>query len=145
VDQPEIFWAVIASMYVGNVFLLILNLPLIPYIARVLTIPRTILIPSIMFFALMGVYLVSFNTFDIQMLVIIAVCAVGLRRFGYPMAPLLLGFILGGILEDNLRRAVALADGQWSFLWERPVTIVLMVLTILVLVGPILRYGLKRL
>jgi putative tricarboxylic transport membrane protein len=145
VDQPEIFWAVIASMYVGNVFLLILNLPLIPYIARVLTIPRTILIPSIMFFALMGVYLVSFNTFDIQMLVIIAVCAVGLRLFGYPMAPLLLGFILGGILEDNLRRAVALADGQWSFLWERPVTIVLMVLTILVLVGPILRYGLKRL
>ncbi|HAK51061.1 MAG TPA: tripartite tricarboxylate transporter TctA, partial [Gammaproteobacteria bacterium] len=89
IDQPEIFWAVIASMYVGNLFLLVLNLPLIPYIAKILTIPRTLLIPIIMFFSLMGVYLVSFNTFDIQILAIIAIFAVALRLMAFPMAPLL--------------------------------------------------------
>ncbi len=120
VDEPEIFWSVIVSMYFGNVILLILNLPLIPYIARLLTIPRQFLIPMIMFFSLMGVYLVSFNTFDLQMMVVIAAIATMLRLLGFPMAPLLLGFILGGMLEDNLRRAVTLSDGELSFLWDRP-------------------------
>ena len=144
VDQPEIFWAVIASMYVGNVFLLILNLPLIPYIAKILTIPQQLLIPMIMFFSLMGVYLVSFNTFDIQILAIIAVSAAALRLLAFPMAPLLLGFILGSILEDNLRRAVTLADGQWSFLWERPITLCLILLTLVVLISPFIRKLVRR-
>tara|TARA_E500000331_G_scaffold247982_1_gene238376 strand:- start:1610 stop:3085 length:1476 start_codon:yes stop_codon:yes gene_type:complete len=144
IDQPEIFWAVIASMYVGNLFLLVLNLPLIPYIAKILTIPRTLLIPIIMFFSLMGVYLVSFNTFDIQILAIIAIFAVALRLMAFPMAPLLLGFILGSILEDNLRRAVTLADGQWSFLWERPITLCLILLTIVVLFSPLVRKLFRR-
>jgi putative tricarboxylic transport membrane protein len=144
VDQPEIFWAVIASMYIGNIFLLVLNLPLIPYISRILTIPRTLLIPIILFFSIMGVYLVSFNTFDILMLAMVACIAVGLRLLRFPMAPLLLGFILGGILEDNLRRAVTLADGQWSFLWERPVTVVLMGITLLVILMPVVRNLLRR-
>ena len=144
IDQPEIFWAVIASMYVGNVFLLILNLPLIPYIAKILTIPQQLLIPMIMFFSLMGVYLVSFNTFDIQILAIIAVSAAALRLLAFPMAPLLLGFILGSILEDNLRRAVTLADGQWSFLWERPITLCLILLTLVVLFSPFIRKLVRR-
>ncbi len=139
VDQPEIFWAVIASMYIGNLFLLALNLPLIPYIARILAIPRTMLIPGILFFSIMGVYLVSFNTFDILMLSLIAFTAVCLRLLSFPMAPMLLGFILGGILEDNLRRAITLADGQWSFLWDRPSTVILMILTILVLISPVIQ------
>ena len=138
VDQPEIFWAVIASMYVGNLFLLVLNLPLIPYIAKILTIPRTLLIPIIMFFSL------SFNTFDIQILAIIAIFAVALRLMAFPMAPLLLGFILGSILEDNLRRAVTLADGQWSFLWERPITLCLILLSIVVLFSPLVRKLFRR-
>ena len=139
VDQPEIFWAVIASMYIGNLFLLALNLPLIPYIARILAIPRTMLIPGILFFSIMGVYLVSFNTFDILMLSLIAFTAVCLRLLSFPMAPMLLGFILGGILEDNLRRAITLADGQWSFLWDRPSTVILIILTILVLISPVIQ------
>ena len=143
-DQPEIFWSVIISMYVGNMFLLFLNLPLIPYLAQILTIPKAFLIPIIIFFSLMGVYLVSFNTFDIQLLVIIALCAVCLRVFSFPMAPLLLGFILGGILEDNLRRALALADGQWSFLLERPITLILIFLTSAVLLSPILSKLIRR-
>ena len=85
VDAPEVFWAVIISMYFGNVILLILNLPLIPYIARLLSIPRQFLIPTIMFFSLMGVYLVSFNPFDIQLMVLIAAAAITLRLLDFPI------------------------------------------------------------
>lgn len=145
VDEPAIFWSVIVSMYIGNVILLILNLPLIPYIARLLTIPRKILIPIIMFFSLMGVYLISFNTFDIQMMVFIATIAVVLRLLHFPMAPMLLGFILGGMLEDNLRRAITLSQGDISFLWSRSTTMILLALTLLALASPILRNLISRL
>lgn len=144
VDEPEIFWSVIISMYVGNIILLVLNLPLIPWIARLLTVPTRFLVPLIMFFSLMGVYLVSFNTFDIQLMVFIAMVAVFLRLLEFPMAPLLLGFILGGMLEDNLRRAITLSNGSFSFLWERPTTLVLMILTGLVLLAPLIRRLVER-
>ena len=139
IDEPEIFWSVIVSMYFGNLMLLVLNLPLIPYIARLLLVPREYLIPIIMFFSLMGVYLVSFNVFDIHMMVIIAIFAVVLRLLEYQMAPLLLGFILGGMLEDNLRRALAVADGQFSFLWDRPTTMILMALVVIAIIVPLTR------
>lgn len=139
IDEPAIFWSVIISMYFGNIVLLALNLPLIPYIARILSIQRGILIPTIMFFSLMGVYLVSFNTFDIHLMVIIAGIAVMLRLLDYPMAPMLLGFILGGMLEDNLRRAMTLSQGDLSFLWGRPTTLVLLTLTLLALLSPVIR------
>lgn len=109
--------------------LLVLNLPLIPYIAKLLLVPRNYLIPVIMFFSLMGVDLVSFNIFDIQMMVFIAVIAVVLR---------LLGFILGGMLEDNLRRAISVSDGQLSFLWERPTMLTTMILVALAILVPVL-------
>jgi len=139
VDNPDVFWSVIVSMYFGNLILLVLNLPLIPYIARLLMLPRRFLIPIIMFFSLIGVYLVSFNTFDIQMMVVIATVAIVLRLLDCPMAPLLLGFILGGMLEDNLRRALTISNGEWSFLWQRPTTLVLVVLAIAALALPLLR------
>ena len=139
VDEPEIFWSVIVSMYFGNLFLLVLNLPLIPYIARLLAVPRPYLVPIIMFFSLIGVYLVSFNTFDLQLMVLVATVAVGLRLLAFPMAPLLLGFILGGMLEDNLRRAITLSDGTLAFLWARPLTLCLFGLIVLVLLSPVLR------
>ncbi len=138
VERPEIFWSVIISMYVGNVILLILNLPLIPYIARLLAIPRQILIPMIIFFSMIGVYLVSFNTFDIFMMVLISGIALILRLLGFPMAPMLLGFILGAMMEDNLRRALVISDGSFSFLWERPITLVILIITGLILLNPLI-------
>ncbi|QEQ98082.1 tripartite tricarboxylate transporter permease [Neptunomonas concharum] len=135
VDNPDVFWSVIISMYFGNLVLLILNLPLIPYISRLLVVPRPILIPMILFFSLTGVYLVSFNTFDIQMMVIICVIALGLKLLNFPMAPMLLGYILGGMLEDNLRRALVINDGSLSFMWERPLTACILALAFLALFG----------
>jgi len=136
-NHPEVFWSVIISMYIGNVILLVLNLPLIPYIARLLLLPHQLLVPIILFFSLIGVYLVSFNTFDIFMMTGFAVAAIFLRLFGYPMAPLILGFILGGMIEDNLQRTMTLYDGSISFLWERPVSLAIAVLIVVVILVPV--------
>ena len=138
-DNPQVFWSVIISMYIGNVILLILNLPLIPYIARLLALPRQLLIPLILFFSLIGVYLVSFNTFDIFMMTGFAVAAIFLRVAGYPMAPLILGFILGGMMEDNLQRTMTLYDGSLAFIWQRPVSLGITILLSLVVLTPVLR------
>lgn len=143
-DQPEMFWAVIMSMYLGNVILLILNLPLIPYIARLLALRKEILVPMILFFSLIGVYLVSFNTFELYLMVIFAAIAIVLRLLDYPMAPMILGFILGDLMEDNLRRALAISDGSISFLWERPITLVIMLITVAVLVTPAIKFVRER-
>ena len=142
IDAPEVFWSVIVSMFFGNLFLLVLTLPLIPQIARLLLLPRPLLVPLIMFFSVMGVYLVSFNSFDIHLMLFIALIAVLLRLLEFPMAPLLLGFILGGMLEDNLRRALTLSDGSWMFLFERPLTTGLVLLTVAVVISPFIRFWL---
>ncbi|WP_407330353.1 tripartite tricarboxylate transporter permease [Enterovibrio sp. 27052020O] len=144
IDNPDVFWSVIISMYFGNLVLLILNLPLIPYISRLLVIPRPILIPLILFFSITGVYLVSFNTFDINMMVLITVVAIFLRLLDFPMAPMLLGFILGGIMENNLSRSLTISDGSLSFLWERPMTLTIISISIFVLVLPLLRVVLEK-
>ena len=138
-ERPEVFWAVIISMYLGNIVLLILNLPLIPYIARLISLPQRFLIPFILFFSLIGVYLVSFNTFDIYMMVGFAAIAICLRLLGFPMAPMLLGFVLGSLLEDNLRRSLLISNGELSFLWERPITITILIITIVILAFPLFR------
>jgi putative tricarboxylic transport membrane protein len=138
-ENPDVFWSIIISMYLGNLILLILNLPLIPYLARLLALPRQLLVPFILFFSLIGVYLVSFNTFDIHVMTGFAVAAIFLRLFNYPMAPLILGFILGGMIEDNLQRTLTLYDGSVAFLWDRPVSFGIGILTVLVLLTPLVR------
>ncbi|WNZ53839.1 tripartite tricarboxylate transporter permease (plasmid) [Microbulbifer sp. MKSA007] len=138
VDQPEIFWSVIISMYVGNVILLILNLPLIPYIAKVLAVPRNFLIPFILFFTLMGAYIGQNNATELLMLVGFGVCATLLRFANYPLAPLLIGFILGSMLEDNFSRSMQLYDGI-GFILERPMTMGLLALAVILVVLPTIR------
>ncbi len=138
VDSPALFWSVIISMYIGNLVLLFLNLPLIPYIAKILALPKQLLLPLIIFFSLVGVYLVTFNVFDIYMMTIFAVVALFLRIIDFPMAPMILGFILGGMMEENLRRALTLSDGSISFLWERPLTLTILIITMILLLMPII-------
>ena len=144
IDQPEIFWSVIISMYVGNVILLVLNLPLIPYIAKVLTIPRNYLIPFILFFTLMGAYIGQNNATELLILVGFGICATVLRFVDYPLAPLLIGFILGRMLEDNFSRSMQLYDG-FSFVLERPMTMGLLALAVLLVALPSYRARRARL
>jgi putative tricarboxylic transport membrane protein len=138
IDEPQIFWAVIISMYIGNFVLLVLNLPLIPYIAKILAVPRNYLIPYILFFTLMGAYIGQNNATELLLLVGFGVCATALRFADYPLAPLLIGFILGGMLEDNFARSMQLYDGV-SFIWERPMTLGLLVISILLVLLPSFR------
>ncbi|MEM7067434.1 MAG: tripartite tricarboxylate transporter permease [Pseudomonadota bacterium] len=134
-DNPSIFWAVIISMYIGNVVLLILNLPLIPYIAKILAVPRNYLIPFILFFTLMGAYIGQNNATELLLLVGLGVAATILRFADYPLAPLLIGFILGSMLEDNFARSMQLYDGV-AFILERPMTLGLLALAVLLVLLP---------
>ena len=129
--NPEVFWSVIMSMYIGMVILLILNLPLIPYIARLLAVPRNYLVPLILFFSVAGIYLIYFNTFDIFFMIGLAVLAWSLRLYNFPMPPLILAFVLGGMMEENLRRSLLISDGSFNFLWDRPLTAIILAGTIL--------------
>ena len=138
IDQPDVFWSVIVSMWLGNIVLLILNLPLIPYIARVLAIPSRFLLPLILFFSLIGVYFVSFNTFDIQLMVLFGLAATVLRLLSFSLAPMILGFILGGMMEENLRRALLINNDSWSFLWERGLTLTILLIAAACLFVPML-------
>lgn len=144
VDDPQIFWAVIISMYLGNLILLILNLPLIPYIARILAVPRTFLIPFILFFTLMGAYIGQNNATELLILVGLGVCATVLRFADYPLAPLLIGFILGSMLENNFARAMQLYDGL-GFILERPMTMGLLAVAVILVLLPSYRARRARL
>ena len=134
-DAPQVFWSVIISMYIGNLVLLILNLPLIPYIAKVLLVPRNYLIPFILFFTLMGAYIGQNNATELLLLVGFGICATALKFANYPLPPLLIGFILGGLLEDNFSRSMQLYDGI-AFIWERPMTLGLLVLATILIILP---------
>ena len=138
IDNPSIFWAVIISMYLGNLILLILNLPLIPYIAKVLSVPRNYLIPFILFFTLMGAYIGQNNATELLILTGMGVVATALRIAGYPLAPVLIGFILGSMLEDNFARSMQLYDGA-AFIVERPMTLALLAVAVILIVLPSLR------
>ena len=141
-DRPEIFWAVIISMYIGNLVLLMLNLPLIPYIARLLAVPRNYLVPFVLFFALIGSYIGQNNPTELLIMIGLGVLATVFRFTGFPLPPLIIGFILGGMMEDNLGRAIRRSGGL-EFLWERPMTLGLVILALVLLVAPFLVDKLK--
>lgn len=135
IDEPQIFWSVIISMYIGNLVLLVLNLPLIPYIAKILAVPRTFLIPFILFFTLMGAYIGQNNSTELLILVSMGFIATIFRFADYPLAPLLIGFILGPMLEDNFARSMQLYDGI-GFIAQRPMTMGLLILAVFLMVLP---------
>lgn len=135
IDEPQIFWGVIISMYIGNLVLLVLNLPLIPYIAKILAVPRNYLIPFILFFTLMGAYIGQNNATELLLLVGFGLIATILRFADYPLAPLLIGFILGPMLEDNFARSMQLFDGI-GFIVQRPMTLGLLILAVVLVLLP---------
>jgi putative tricarboxylic transport membrane protein len=113
-NNPELFWGLIASMWIGNLMLVILNLPLIGMWIKLLTVPYRFLFPAIVLFCAIGVYSTNNNTFDIWMVAIFGFIGYSFTKLGCEPAPLLLGFILGTMMEENLVRALKLARGDWS-------------------------------
>jgi putative tricarboxylic transport membrane protein len=126
-------------MYLGNLILLGLNLPLIPFLARLVNLTPRLLIPLVMAFALLGVYLTTLNPFDLSLMLGLAVLALALRWFGFPMAPLLLGFILSGLLEENVRRTLFLSDDTLWIVVQRPASLTIGILCLALWSVPALR------
>jgi putative tricarboxylic transport membrane protein len=121
-SNPELFWGLIASMWVGNAMLIILNLPLIGIWIKLLTVPYRFLFPAITLFCCIGVYSLNNNTFDVFLTALFAVIGYGFYKLSCEPAPLLLGFILGPMMEENLRRALLLSRGDWSTFVTRPLS-----------------------
>jgi putative tricarboxylic transport membrane protein len=119
-NEPDLVWALIASLYIGNVMLLVLNLPLVGLWVRLLRIPRPYLYAGILTFAALGGYALNGVTTDLWVLLAIGVLGYVMRRFGYPIAPAVIGLILGPIAEEHLRRTLAISQGDASALISTP-------------------------
>ncbi len=133
-SNPELFWGLIASMWIGNAMLVVLNLPLIGIWIKLLTVPYRWLFPSIVLFCAVGVYTTNNNTFDIWMVGAFGFIGYLFHKLGTEPAPLLLGFILGPMMEENLRRALLLSRGDWSVLVTRPLSAGLLAAAALLLI-----------
>jgi TctA family transporter len=133
-SNPQLFWGLIASMWVGNLMLVILNLPLIGMWIKLLTVPYRWLFPAIVLFCAIGVYSTNNNTFDVWMVGIFGVVGYTFIKLGCEPAPLLLGFILGPMMEENLRRAMLLSRGDWSVFVTRPLSAGLLAAAVLLVV-----------
>ncbi|GAA3526569.1 tripartite tricarboxylate transporter permease [Zobellella aerophila] len=142
-QRPDVFWGVIASMYVGNIFLLVLNLPLIPYIARILDMPKPLLLAMILIFCMIGVYGMSFNVFDLLLLLGFGLMGLGMRLFGFPSAPLILALILGALMEESMRRALQISGGDWMTFVDKPISMWLLILTGLSLLLPLVKKAIR--
>jgi putative tricarboxylic transport membrane protein len=136
--NPEIFWGLIASMYVGNILLLVLNLPLIGLWVQVLKVPYKILFPLILLFCIIGVYSINNSTFEIALMLIFGVLGYLMRKYKYEGAPMVLAFVLGPMFENSLRQSLLLSDGSFSIFFTRPIAAVGMIITILLLIGSII-------
>ena len=133
-EQPELFWGIIASMWIGNLMLVVLNLPLIGLWVKLLKVPYHVLFPVIMAFCSIGVYSVNSNVYDLYAVAFFGLMGYVLLKLRCEPAPLLLGFVLGPMLEENLRRAMILGRGDPSVFVTRPISLTLLLLTVAVLV-----------
>jgi putative tricarboxylic transport membrane protein len=132
--NPELFWGLIASMWVGNAMLVILNLPLIGIWIKLLTVPYRFLFPAIVTFCCIGLYTLNNNNFDVYMGALFAVLGYVFHKLGCEAAPLLLGFILGPMMEEHLRRALLLSRGDWTTFATKPISATLLVIAAVMIV-----------
>jgi TctA family transporter len=129
-QHADIFWGLVASMWIGNVMLIILNIPLIGIWVRLLSIPPRVLYPVILLLVCVGVYSVNNNVFDVMVTILFGVVGYWLGLYGYPMASLVLGFILSPVMEEHMRRALLISDGDYSVFFRDPIAATFMALTV---------------
>ena len=136
-SQPDLVWALLASLFIGNAMLLVLNLPLAPLWAKLLQLPRPYLYSGIIFFASLGAFSVNSQRFDLVLLLLLGFLGFAMRRFAVPVLPLIVGVILGPSLEYQLNQALQISQGDVSALWSEPVAVIVYVVMALVLVGSV--------
>ncbi|WP_241074681.1 tripartite tricarboxylate transporter permease [Achromobacter insuavis] len=134
--KPELVWGLIASLFVANVLLFVMNVPMVRLFSKVLSVPGWLMVPGILCISYIGVYAINAGTFDLLLVTGIGAIGYFLRKFGVPMAPLVLGVVLGNMMEQNLRRALSMTDGNVSVLFASPVAITLWTAAIAVVAVP---------
>jgi len=136
--KPDLFWGMIASMWIGNLMLVIINLPMIGMWVKLLTVPYRFLAPAILLFCCIGIYSINNNPSDVNFTAFFGFVGYALIKLGLEPAPMLLGFVLGRLMEEKLRQALALSDGSFMTFVERPLSAVLLVLALAVMVIAVL-------
>lgn len=132
-EHPDVVWPIIASMYLGNIALLVMNLPMVPFFAKLLNTPYTVLYPGILLIAVIGVYSVNFSIFDVGLLVVFGLLGYVMRKLDIPAAPLVLAFVLGPIAENSIRQSLLLSDNNPIIYLQRPISAVLIGLAVALL------------
>lgn len=132
-QQPDLFWGFVASMYVGNVVLLVLNLPMVGLFVNLLRIPYAYLYPCILAFCILGCYSVSNSTMDVWIMLVMGGVGYGLRKFGFDLAPVALGLVLGPMLELSLRQSLAMSGGDYAIFVQRPIAVTMLILGLILL------------
>jgi len=135
--QPALVWGLIASLFIANVMLFVMNVPLVRVFAAMLMIPNWLLVPGILAISFIGVYAINATTFDLGLMVAIGVIGYFLRKFNVPMAPLILGVVLGNVMEQSLRRALSITNGELAILWQSGITKGLWAAALAVVVVPV--------
>ncbi len=143
-SHPEIFWGFVTSMYLGNIMLLVLNLPLISLWVKVLKVPYKILFPLIILFCIIGVYSISYSVVDVAVMLFFGLLGYFMKKFGYELTPMVLAFILGRILEQALQQSLTLSNGSFAIFFKRPISAVGMALSIVLLISSLIPWIGKR-
>ncbi len=136
-EQPDLIWTLLASLLIGNALLLVINLPLAPLWAKLLQIPRPQLYAGILFFASLGAYAVDQNPFDIALLLVFGLVGFAVRRFGIPILPLILGVIIGPLMEVKMREALDISSGDISGLFNEGLAVAVYVIIVIAILAPI--------
>ena len=138
-EHPQLFWGLVASMYVGNVLLLVLNLPLVPLFAQILRLPHYMLMPFILGISAVGVYSVNNSLFDVWIMALFGLLGYVMRKLDYPAAALILGLVLGDIIERALRQSLMMSQGDLSIFVTRPISATLLLIALVLLSLPAMR------
>ncbi len=138
-DHPELFWGVIASMLVGNAMLVVLNVPLIRIFVMLLRVPASLMAPCILLFCVIGAFSINNSLFDVAVVIACGFLAYGLRKSGFDLAPLLLAFLLGSLLEENLRQGLILGFGNPVVFFTSGISLAFLIVAGLTLLLPAMR------
>ena len=134
--KPELVWGLVASLFIANVLLFLMNIPMVRVFSKVLSLPNWLLVPGILCISYIGVYAINAGTFDLTMAAFLGLIGYLLRKAGVPMAPMVLGVVLGDMMEQNLRRALSITNGELHILWDSPIALGLWIVSLLIVVVP---------
>jgi putative tricarboxylic transport membrane protein len=143
-DQPEVIWGLIASLLIANVVLLLMNVPMVKVFVRVLQVPPAILLPGVTMISFIGIYSLSGSYFDLLLMIGFGILGYVLRKLDIPTVPVILGILLGGNMEDALRRAMVISDGDGWYLFSTPIAIGLWIAAIAGFIAPMFMRGLLQ-